>query len=250
MADYIGEYIYKVESFHLDCTERLSLGVLGNQLLNASARHADSFGYGREALRRQGLAWVFSRLLIQQDVPLHEFDNYTVRTWVADVSRWFSLRHFVIIDSGGIPVGYATSVWALMDLETRKAVDLSAQLPGYASVACPAESAPACPVERTRRPHVTSSEPALVFRPLFCDIDYNGHFNSIRYIEHLLNALPMEVCRHYPIHRLEINYSAECHYGEELSIYVAEAEQGAYDAEIRKADGSVSCRSKIVFDLG
>lgn len=249
MAGIVGEYIYKVESFHLDCTERLSLGVLGNQLLNAAARHAESFGFGREALRQRGLAWVFSRLLIQMDTPLHEFDTYTIRTWVADASRWFSHRDFAILDASGTTVGYASSVWALMDLYTRKAVDLAATLPDYAGFVCPEEEAPACPLERTRRPNVSAAEPALVFRPLFCDIDYNGHFNSIRYIEHLLDALPMEVCRHHPVHRMEINYSAECHYGEVLSVYVAEAGDGEYDAEIRKEDGSVSCRSKIVFDL-
>lgn len=249
MESIIGEYDYKVESFHLDCTERLSLSVLGNQLLNAAARHAESFGFGREALRQRDRAWVFSRLLIQMDAPLCEFDTYTIRTWVADATRWFSTRNFAIYDASGTPVGYASSVWAMMNLATRKAVDLAAELPDYASLVCPENEAPACPIERSRRSNVSTAEPSLVFRPLFCDIDYNGHFNSIRYIEHLLNALPMKVCRNYPVQRMEINYHIECRYGEVLSVYVAEVGDGEYDAEIRKEDGSVSCRSKIVFDL-
>ena len=47
----VGTYSYKVESFHLDCRERLSLTVLDNQLLNAATRHADACGYGRRASR-------------------------------------------------------------------------------------------------------------------------------------------------------------------------------------------------------
>lgn len=248
MVQSIGTYIYKVESFHLDCTERLSFAVLGNQLLNAAARHAESLGFGREMLRQRGLAWVFSRLLIQMDRPLCEFDTYTIRTWVADATRWFSHRDFAIYDADGAPVGYASSVWALMDLATRKAADISLLLPGYAVTVCPKQEAPSCPLERTRRPNVSAAEPSLVFRPLFCDIDYNGHFNSIRYIEHLLDALPMEVCRSHRVRRIEINYHSECHYGEALAVYVAETDGWEYDAEIRKEDGSVSCRSKIVFD--
>ena len=247
MASFVGEYIYKVESFHLDCTERLSLSVLGNQLLNAAARHAQSFGFGREALRREGLAWVFSRLLIQMEAPLHEYDTYAIRTWVADATRWFSQRQFAIVAASGAVVGYATSVWALMDLATRHAADITALLPCYASIVCPAGEAPACPVERTRRAVVSAAEPALRFRPLFCDIDYNGHFNSIRYIEHLLDALPADVCRSRAVHRMEISYSAECRYGESLAVYLDNTTDGAYDAEIRKADGTVCCRSKIHF---
>ena len=249
MAECIGTYTYKVESFHLDCTERLSFAVLGNQLLNAAARHAESYGFGREALRQRDLAWVFSRLLIQMDKPLREFDTYTVQTWVVDATRWFSHRNFAILDAEGNAVGYASSVWALMDLATRKAADISLLLPGYSDIVCPEGTAPDCPLERTRRPIVTTAEPALVFRPLFCDIDYNGHFNSIRYIEHLLDALPMDVCRNHPIRRIEINYNAECHYGEVLAVYVATADDGEYDAEIRKEDGSVSCRCKVLFAL-
>ena len=89
--DRIGKYQYHVESFHLDCTERLSLSVLGNQLLNAAARHAESLGYGRESMRRQGLAWVFSRLAIHMQEYPREFDDYTIATWVASVSRSFSI---------------------------------------------------------------------------------------------------------------------------------------------------------------
>ena len=249
MCGKIGEYAYRVESFHLDCTEHLSLSVLGNQILNAAARHAESCGFGRETMRSQGLAWVFSRLLIQMEHYPLEFDTYTIRTWIADVTCGFSHRNFAILDATGQVVGYASSVWALMDLSTRQAVDLMAAVPGYVFSVCTADELPPCPLERTRRVRVDNASPSLSFRPLFCDIDYNGHFNSIRYIEYFLNALPMDVCSTHPVSRIEISYSIECHYGEPLDIYSKSSHDSEYDMEMRRADGAVACRAKVTFSL-
>lgn len=248
MDERVGQYIYKVESFHLDCTERLSLTVLGNQLLNAAARHAESLGFGRETLRRQDLAWVFSRLLIQMDRYPLEFEEYTICTWVAGASRWFSDRRFAVLDASECPIGYATSMWAMINLTTRQPVDILEAVPQYGNHVL-TEGAPDCPVSRSGRAKVTADEPVRSFAPLFCDIDYNGHFNSIKYIEHLLNALPMELLRYRPVHRFEISYSAECHYGEPLAIYVSTANDEEYDMELRKADGTVASRAKVVLAI-
>ena len=245
MDKRVGVYKYKVESFHLDCTERLSLTVLGNQLLNAAARHAEEYGYGRETLRSRGQAWVFSRLLIEMKHYPREFDEYSICTWVDSASRFFSNRNFAVLDASGAAIGYASSVWAMIDLSTRQAVDIHAAQPDYAaSIVC--GEVPPCPVSRSGRARVESTEPVRTFSPLFCDIDYNGHFNSIKYIEHLLDALPMERLRQCPVGRFEISYSAECHYGEPLAIYRDETSANQFALELRKADGTVSSRAKVV----
>ncbi|MBR3022526.1 MAG: acyl-[Bacteroidaceae bacterium] len=243
----IGESHFIVESFHSDCTSHLSLAVLGNQLLNTAASHAEKLGIGRQALLEQHQAWVFSRLLIQMDHYPYEFETYSIKTWIDSVSRFFSNRHFAIFDAAGKAIGYATSVWALMDLDTRQALDIAQALPDH--VDCVAPEHPDCPIARTTRARVTATEPAYTFRPLFCDIDYNGHFNSIRYIEHYLGALPLELLRERPVHRFEISYSTECRYGEELAVYVSNANADEYDLELRKADGTVASRAKAIFNL-
>lgn len=249
MCARVGTYTYRVESFHLDCRERLSLTVLGNQLLNAATRHADACGYGREALRRQGLAWVFSRLTIQMERYPGEYDEYIIRTWVESASRFFSVRCFAVCDGAGQPLGYATSVWAVMDLTDRKAVAISDVLPHYADALMADDcDIPPCPIERAARQRVTAVEPVHTFAPLFCDMDYNGHFNSIKYIEHLLNALPIESLQQHAVRRLDIAYSTECRYGEPLAIYSSESQPGTFALEIRKADGSVSSRAMVCLD--
>ena len=240
----IHECKYRVESFHADCTSHLSLAVLGNQILNTAADHAEKLGIGRQALRERNQAWVFSRLLIQMDHYPYEFEPYAIKTWIDSVSRFFSNRHFAIFDASGKIIGNATSVWALMDLGTRQALDIMQSLPDH--VDCVAAEHPDCSLTRTTRARVTTEEPAYTFQPRFCDIDYNGHLNSIRYIEHFLGALPMEVLRQRPVRRFEISYSVECHYGEPLAVYVSCVGDDEYDLDIRKADGTVASRAKVI----
>lgn len=243
-ASFVHECRYRVESFHSDCTSHLSLAVLGNQLLNTAADHAEHLGIGRQALLEKNEAWVFSRLLIQMDHYPYEFEPYAIKTWIDSVSRFFSNRHFAIFDALGKKIGNATSVWALMDLQTRQALDISQALPDHTG--CVAKEHPDCPIARTTRARVAADEPAYTFQPRFCDIDYNGHLNSIRYIEHFLGALPMEVLRERPVRRFEIGYSCECHYGEPLAVYVSSVGNDEYDLELRKADAIVASRAKVI----
>jgi acyl-ACP thioesterase len=84
--------------------------------------------------------------------------------------------------------------------------------------------------------------------PLYCDIDYNGHLNSVKYIEHILNCLPLDIFRSHTIHRVEVSYSAECFYREHLAVYIdKKSEDHEDDVEIRKDAGEVACRAKIIF---
>ena len=48
----IGEYTFKVEPFHADFMGRLTLGTLGNYLLNSAGFHAGERGFGINSLRR------------------------------------------------------------------------------------------------------------------------------------------------------------------------------------------------------
>lgn len=245
MSDYrIFESSYTVGSFQLDSSLHLSLAVLANHLAATASVHAERLGIGRETLLSKRMAWVFSRLLIQMDSYPTEYETYTVRTWIDSVSRFFSNRNFAVFNANGKVIGYATSVWALMDVDTRQALDIRQALPDHADCVSPEHIY--CPVARSSRARVTAEEPAYTFRPLFCDIDFNGHFNSIRYIEHFLGALPLEVLKERSIHRFEISYSVECHYGEPLAVYVSNAGDDEYDLEIRKADGTVASRAKVI----
>ena len=105
--------------------------------------------------------------------------------------------------------------------------------------------------EVKKLPFITSSLDDLmaVSDALYSDIDINGHFNSVRYIEHVLDLFPLEKFKEKRVRRFEIAYMAECLCGDELAIYKDETSPGLFEIEIRKtANGEIACRGKIVVE--
>ena len=83
------------------------------------------------------------------------------------------------------------------------------------------------------------------------DVDINGHINSVKYIEHVLDLWPLEwYCDHH-IRRFEIAYVAEAHAGDQLSFYMEQEPlvegQSSYNIRIVRSDGTECCRSKVTF---
>ena len=120
----IGTYNFVAEPFHVDFTGRLTMGVLGNHLLNCAGFHAADRGFGIAELNDNHYTWVLSRLAIElEDMP-RQYETFSIETWVENVYRLFTDRNFAVLDKEGKPVGYARSVWAMISLETRKPADL------------------------------------------------------------------------------------------------------------------------------
>lgn len=243
--DSVGAYTFKVEPFHVDYTGKLSFGILGNQLLNAAGCHAEDRGFGKQRLHEEGYTWVISRLTVEMyDYPA-EYEDYTVETWIEGVSHYFTNRNFAILNKDGRSIGYARSIWALINIETREPVNILQMHDGALGKYI---SERECPISKTSRAHVTTTTPVADFKPLYCDIDYNGHLNSIKYVEHMLNYLPLEEFRRSRVHRMEICYSEECFYNEPLQVFVEKLSNEEYDMEIRKDSGNTACRGKIFFE--
>ena len=93
---------------------------------------------------------------------------------------------------------------------------------------------------------MTQEVPAVEYQTKYSDIDINGHVNSIKYIEHILDLFPMETFKDKQIKRFEMAYVAESYYGDTLLFYKEEKEDGSIDIEVRKASNEVVVRSKVV----
>lgn len=245
MKSFIGKYTFDVETFQVDYTGGLSFGFLANKMLITAGNHADERGFGKARLNADGKTWVLSRLAIEMNEYPAEGERYYVETWVEGVTRLFTSRNFRVLDKEGNAIGYARSTWALIDIETRQPADLTTLYDGeLAAYSHDAE----CPIKGVSRARVSTTEASGEFMPLYCDIDYNGHLNSVKYIEHILNCLPLDIFRSHTIHRVEVSYSAECFYREHLAVYIdKKSEDHEYDVEIRKDTGEVVCRARIIF---
>lgn len=240
----IGTYHFVAEPFHVDFNGRLTMGVLGNHLLNCAGFHANDRGFGIASLNEDNYTWVLSRLAIELDEMPYQYEDFTIQTWVENVYRLFTDRNFAIINKEGRKIGYARSVWAMINLNTRKPADLLALHGGSIVDYVTDES---CPIEKPSRIKVTTEEVADTLTARYSDIDINGHVNSIRYIEHILDLFPMELYKEKRIRRFEMAYVAESYYGDQLTFFKEEVNENEYHVEVKKNGDDVVCRSKILF---
>ena len=210
----IGSYKFIAEPFHVDFNGRLTMGVLGNHLLNCAGFHASERGFGIATLNEDNYTWVLSRLAIDLEEMPYQYEEFTVQTWVENVYRLFLLIViFAIIDKDGKKIGYARSVWAMINLNTRKPADLLT-LHGGSIVDYVCDEP--CPIEKPSRIKVATDQPCAKLTAKYSDIDINGHVNSIRYIEHILDLFPIDLYKSKRIQRFEMAYVAESYYGDEL----------------------------------
>ena len=241
----VGTYECVAEPFHVDFTGRLTMGVLGNHLLNCAGFHASERGFGIATLNEDNYTWVLSRLAVEMGEMPRQYERFRVQTWVENVYRLFTDRNFAILAEDGRPLGYARSVWAMINMQTRKPADLL-DLHGGCIVDYVCKDKP-CPIGKPSRIRVQAAEPVESLRARYSDIDINGHVNSIRYVEHILDLFPLERYRETPIRRFEVAYVAESYYGDELSLYVDDCGGNAYAVEIRKNGKETACRAKVEF---
>lgn len=240
----IGSYKFVAEPFHVDFKGYLNMSVLGNHLLNCAGFHSTERGFGIANLNESNYTWVLSRLAVELEEMPFQYDEFSIQTWVENVYRLFTDRNFEILNKEGKPVGYARSVWAMINLDTRKPADLL-QLHGGSilNYVCDKE----CTIDKPSRIKLRECEPEATHQTKYSDIDVNGHVNSIKYIEHALNLFPIEMYREKRIKRFEVAYVAESYYGDVLSFYKEQVDENEYNIEISKNKAEVVCRSKVIF---
>ena len=253
----VGRYEFLSEPFHCDFDERLFMGHLGNHLLNAADFHSNDRGYGMNYLMPRHRTWVLSRLAIEMNDMPKSYDKFFVETWVENAMKYFTARDFRICgkadgDSSGEKVfGYGKSVWAMIDTETRQPVDIFSINDGLIREYIETEKD--CPIAASSR--VKMGKNAQLMRTIdtyYNDVDVNGHINSVKYIEHILDLFDLDYYKTHFLKRFEIAYVAESHQGDKLNFYVEQVNDTEYCIKItkmsKKSSGEVEVvRSKAKF---
>ena len=243
--DKIGKYEFMAEPFHCDFGGKLFMGHLGNHLLNAADFHSTDRGFGMKYLMSIKRSWVLSRLAIEMDEMPSQYARFNVETWVESAMRYFTSRNFRVA-SGDKVYGYGRSIWAMIDTESRQPTDIYDIDNGAIDNWIVKDKE--CPIDKGGRVRV-GAEAQLVHTidTYYNDVDINGHINSVKYIEHVLDLWPISWYSDHQVHRFEIAYVAEAHAGDQLSFFREQTADGTFNIRIVKTGDVEVARAAVKF---
>lgn len=227
-----------------ECNPELEmpLPLLMTRIIEIATLHANSWGVGYAKLIEENQAWVLSRVTIEMTRYPRVNEIYSVTTWIEDYNRHFSLRNMEFKAADGSTLGYARTVWVVINLATRESVDISKL--SYIRENVLGKECPIAPQGRLKLQQVTRSQDHT-FGYVECDL--NRHVNTVRYLELLLNQFPLETYDALMVQRMEIAFTKETRYNETVKVNIDETNPHDCVLSIDDSEGASHCRGRLVF---
>ena len=238
----VAEYQFSIQPQNVDFQSKLTLASLVNILLTTGGYNADENGFGIRKINEMNSSWVLLRLAVEMNSFPLQYESISVETWIESIGRSTSIRNFRIRNKKSEIIGYAYSMWAMIDLNTRRALDLQL-LEGIQAFATNIK----LDIEKPIKLETIDGEPVDRLKVKYSDIDINQHTNTMSYVKWLTDTFSLETFKQNSIKRFEINFSNEILFGAEVSIFANKIDNSDYRFEIR-ADDKSSCKARIVFE--
>ncbi len=234
-----------IESNDVDFSFDSTVYSIGNIFMTAANVDSRSKGFGVESLLSRGLTWVTLRTYIKVNTFPHDQDNVTVETWVEDCTRITTQRNCTFKDAAGNHLVDITTIFALVDYETRRPVNIMEKMPDFSEKFIVDEKS----VLRAPEKLKAIGNPQLVSKHtvVFSDLDCNMHTTSFRYALWVLDAIALDEHKTKQVAGLEINFIKECRYGETVSVFREDISDDQAIFEIKNEAGELLNRQCVTF---
>ena len=190
---------------------------------------------GVTCMREYGGMWVFVRNRIEMPQPLAWMDEYTATSYISSFSKIRLYIDTVLQKADGSIALKSRLELCAVDLETGKIRKSESVGVGEKT---PAEE-PMFEIAYTKEKPVRGDLiDEITVRS--ADIDYCNHTNKVAYVLYFVNQTGVDELIKHPVRTIEVQYAAQTHEGDKLSVYRCSSENEAFVIE---QDGAkvVSC---------
>jgi medium-chain acyl-[acyl-carrier-protein] hydrolase len=243
MEQLVFNTIHKLSTADVDIEARLRPGTLADKLIQAAVGSAESIGMGYTDLQGQELFWVLYRLTVEIARPLMLNETIRVETWPKDLDGLNYLRDFLVFDEAGDIIVRSTSGWLAVNRLTKRPSTVAVeQIEKLTSL----KDRHALPATPDKLAFSLQGDHSLI-RPTWFDFDINRHVTSSRYIDWMIDALPMDHLRQNYPSRLSINYLKEVKPGEDLRLTRVHDGPVCRFEGIKEINGNTAFRGTLLF---
>jgi len=230
---------FHLRSHEVDRKGRAKPDVLFCFMLDSAWAHANNSRFSYDTLKAEGQLWVLSRFrAVFHKLPMWD-DEIIVETWSKGTERMFGLRDFFIWSDKDEKLASATSAWLVIDRKTSRIqrIDLvNSDFPHQLNKNALTEK-----LEKLEIAQTTSTGSEYDVR--YSDLDVNGHVNSSRYLEWILDSYPADILDSRNLKSFEMNFLAEALLGDRIRTASDLQTGGDYHEIKRTGDGTEVCRA-------
>lgn len=196
-----------VSAAHCNPRQQLTMARLVQEIIDIATEHADAWDVGYEKLINSNAAWVLSRLSVRIAEPLAVKHTYRLTTWVDSLNRHFTRRLVRITDESGRVVAEAVTIWAAIDINTRRAVNLEQ----WAELMAIDVYRPETEIDfdAPRLTALTEADSEVEYKVEYTDLDFNRHVTTTRYIQLIVNSFGTDFYINNRIAELHVAFIAE-----------------------------------------
>lgn len=231
---------YKVKWFETDASGKLSITSICNFLQETAWNHANHLGLGYSAISKDNIAWV----IISYQIELFKYpvwlDEIIVETWPSGVEKLYANREFFVKDINGNIMLKVSTKWLIIDMKSRRPQKPDA-LKDIMHLVNPEK---ATSFESFHFPGNINLEKIGSYIVKYSDIDLYGHVNNSKYIQWVMDSIPLSFIEKKSIRDFEIKFAHECKYGEEI-VFLSRPKDYTLFSGIRKGDEKVIFQVKI-----
>ena len=203
---------YYVKSSEVDIHQSLKLSSLLKILQDLATEGSKILNAGTDKTLDKGYLWVFSKLQISINrLPRYE-ETINLSTYPNEMMHFIYPRTFEIKDLEDNMLVKATSMWCLIDTNTRKIV-----LPSETGVGVKSDIK-ADPISKIITQDVRLVESRVV---KYTDLDLNKHLNNTRYLDYICDLYDSKFFMDHKIGKINIAFHQEVREGEVVDIYAS-----------------------------
>ena len=199
---------YVVAYYESDKRGDLRIVSLMNLLQNAAQGHALCQGVGIGFMSAKSRAWMTTRYAIKIIRMPRVDEKINILTWISDRNRLAAIREFLIKDAKGNSLVEAVSKWVLVDLSTKKIVDIP-PMPIWHRSLFPATF----PHGSVKREDYSKS-----FAVCYDNIDVNQHVNNSLYPLWASESVDQAFRADHSLSEVIISFKKEAVYGEDVMV--------------------------------
>ena len=227
---------YNIHYYEVDIHNKVLMTSIMNYLGDMAMYQSERLGVGIEHLKENKMAWV----LYKWDITMESYpllnETIKVKTFVYSSNKFFAYRKHEIIDAKENMIGYANSVWILINTDRRRPMRITKDI----NEAYGIDVSNNTPIDIEDILSITKVDCEKSFEVRYSDIDTNMRVNNVKYAAWALETVPKDIVLNYELENMKVTYEKETTYGEIIKV----------NTEIIRQENKVTCRHKIINEVG